>query len=273
MLIRIGYDIAFTLPANTPFQVLLNTHPSELAKIRKPEALQVEPHVPIKYYIDQFGNTCGRLVAPAGEVRFKNEAIIEDSGIQDAADFYAPQHPVEELPQDVLQFLLASRYCEVDLMKDIAWNLFSSTPPNYFRAKKICEWVHNHITFGYNHANSTRTAMQAYTGRFGVCRDFTHLAITLTRAMNIPARYATGYLGDIGVPADPNPMDFSAWYEVYLGGRWWTLDARHNEYRIGRVLMARGRDAVDCALTTAYGFTTLKKFFVITQEINGLTGY
>jgi len=269
MLIRIGYDIAFDLPAATPMHVLLNTHPSQLAKIRQPECLQVYPEVPIKYFIDQFGNTCGRLVAQPGTVRFHNEAIIEDSGLQDDADFYAPQVPVEQLPQDTLQFLLSSRYCEVDLMKDIAWKLFSTTPPNYYRAKLICEWVHNHLTFNYSLASVTRTAMQAFNERVGVCRDFTHLAITLTRAMNIPARYATGYLGDIGVPADPNPMDFSAWYEVYMGGRWWTMDARHNAYRIGRVLMARGRDAVDCALTTAYGVTTLKKFLIVTNEIVG----
>ncbi len=271
MLIKIGFDIAFDLPAPTPMHVLLNTHPSQLAKIRQPECLSVYPNVPIRYFLDQFGNTCSRLVAPAGTVQFRNEAVIEDTGLQDDADFYAPQTPVEQLPQDTLQFLLASRYCEVDLMKDIAWKLFSNTPPNYYRAKLICEWVHNHLTFNYNLASMQRTAMGAYNERVGVCRDFTQLAITLSRAMNIPARYATGYLGDIGVPADPNPMDFSAWYEIYMGGRWWTMDARHNQYRIGRVLMARGRDAVDCALTTAYGVTTLKKFEVVTQEVMAYT--
>lgn len=267
MLIRIGYDIAFDLPLETPIQVLLNVHPSLLPQMRQPEKLQVSPHVPVDYFVDPFGNTCGRLLAPAGTVHFTNDAVIEVSGLYDDADFYAPQHPIQQLPADTLQYLLASRYCEVDLMRDIAWNLFSTTQPNYSRAKAICEWVHNHLTFSYPLANPTRTAMQAYEQKIGVCRDFTHLAITLTRAMNIPARYATGYLGDIGVPPDPSPMDFSAWYEVYLGGRWWTLDARHNTVRIGRVLMARGRDAVDCALTTAYGVTILKKFHIITDEI------
>jgi transglutaminase-like putative cysteine protease len=266
MLIRIGFDIQFELPAATPMHVLLSVHPSHLAKIRQPESLRVLPEVPVEYFIDLFGNTCGRLVAPPGLVTFRNEATVEDSGEPDAADPTAAQHPVEELPADALQFLLASRYCEVDLMRDIAWQLFADTPPTYERATAICEWVHHHLTFSYPQARPTRTAMDAYQERIAVCRDFTHLAITLSRAMNIPARYATGYLGDIGVPIDPNPMDFSAWYEVYLGGRWWTLDARHNQRRIGRVLMARGRDAVDCALTTVYGATTLKKFTVVTEE-------
>ncbi len=267
MLIRIGYDIAFDLPAETPIQVLLNVHPSLLPQLRQPEKLRVSPDVLVTYFTDAFGNTAGRLLAPAGVVRFENDAVIEVSGLYDDADFYAPQIPIQNLPSDVLQYLLASRYCEVDLMRDIAWQLFSTTQPNYSRAKAIAAWVHNHITFNYSLADSTRTAMQAYGQKVGVCRDFTHLAITLTRAMNIPARYATGYLGDIGVPPDDSPMDFSAWYEVFLGGKWWTMDARHNKVRIGRVVMARGRDAVDCALTTAYGVTILKKFHIITDEI------
>jgi len=268
MLIRIGYDIVFDVAGVTPMEVLLNVHPSQLPKIRQPEFIRVFPEVPITYFTDTYGNTCDRLVMKPGKVRFFNDAIVEDTGLPDETSDKAIQHKVEDLPPETLQFLLASRYCEVDLMKDMAWKLFGSTKPNMSRAKAICTWVHNHIKFNYKHARSTRTAMEGFKEKRGVCRDFMHLAITLTRAMNIPARYATGYLGDIGVPKDPNPMDFSAWYEVYLGGRWWTMDARHDERRIGRVLMARGRDAVDCALTTAFGVTKLKKFQIVTEQIS-----
>jgi transglutaminase-like putative cysteine protease len=163
--------------------------------------------------------------------------------------------------------LLGSRYCEVDLLSQAAWDLFGETPEGYARAKAICNWVHSHIEFGYPHARCTRTALEAFNEKQGVCRDYTHLAITLCRCMNIPARYCTGYLGDIRVPVLPGDMDFSAWLEVYVGGRWYALDARHNQRRLGRVLMARGRDAVDVALTTSYGPSQLIKFWVQTEEI------
>lgn len=268
VLIRIGFDVVFQLPVATPMLLTLNVHPSEFSRLRGLESLNVEPHVPMWFYTDAFGNTCSRVLAPAGRFRLCNDAIIEDSGQPDEVDRTAVQYPVERLPPDVLQFLMASRYCEVDLLKDAAWQLFSQVPPGWSRVQAICDWCHSHVTFGYQFADAKKTAAGVYRDRRGVCRDFTHLAITFCRCLNIPARYATGYLGDIGVPADPAPMDFSAWFEVYLGGRWFTMDARHNTPRSGRVLMARGRDAVDVALTTAFGVANLESFRVWTAETN-----
>ena len=267
MLIRIGYDIIFNLPAPTPMNLLLYVHPSRAASLRKPEAVSIEPWVSVQHYIDEFDNNVGRIIAPPGQIRFRNEAIVEDSGQLDEYDSTARQHAIEDLPNDVLQFLMSSRYCEVDVLKDIAGNLFLWATPGWPRVHAVCNWVHSNVRFGYEFARSTKTAAEVYQERAGVCRDFTHLAIAFCRALNIPARYATGYLGDIGVPISPSPMDFSAWFEVYLGGRWWTMDARHNQRRIGRVLMARGRDAVDAALTTAFGFANLQQFIVITDEV------
>jgi len=267
MLIHVGFDIEFDLPELTPMLLLLNLHHSVMPAIRRPENLCVEPFVPITHHHDSFGNHCGRLVAPAGPLRLTNDAVVEVSPMPDEADTGAVQHVVADLPADVLQFLLPSRYCEVDLLKDQAWQLFSRAAPGWSRVQAVCDHVHSHVTFNYFSARVTRTAAETFAERQGVCRDFTHLAVTFCRALNIPARYATGYLGDIGVPQDPAPMDFSAWFEVYLGGRWWTFDARHNQRRIGRVLMARGRDAVDVALTTAFGVATLRKFLVTTEQV------
>jgi transglutaminase-like putative cysteine protease len=172
--------------------------------------------------------------------------------------------PVAELPNDLLRFLLSSRYCEVDLFTSIAFKLFGQVEPGWGRVQAICDWVHNHISFDYQQARPTKSAMNVYNEKVGVCRDFQHLAITLCRAMNIPARYASGYLGDIGVPLRL-PMDFSAWFEAWLDGRWWAFDARNNIPRIGRVLMATGRDAADVALTTSFGQADLRHFFVVTE--------
>ena len=266
MRIRIGYDIVFELPAPAPMLLMLSLHPSRFASLRGPESLTIEPFTPVTRYADSFGNNCGRMLAPGGEVRFRNDAVVEDDGQPDRYDPTARQHPVDELPTDVLQFLLSSRYCEVDMLTDTAWGLFSQTNDGCERVQAICDWVHSNVTFGYHFARPTMSAADVYRERKGVCRDFTHLAITFCRCMNIPARYATGYLGEIGVPPAP-PGDFSAWFEVYLGGKWWTRDARHNMRRIGRILMARGRDAVDVALTTSFGVTTLKKFDIWTDEI------
>jgi transglutaminase-like putative cysteine protease len=268
MLIRVGYDISFECPAPTPMVLALYIHPSRFNSVVKPESLRVEPNVPVKTFFDTYGNMCGRMVAPTGIIRFINDATVQDSGLPDETPpENVVQHAVQDLPDEVMQFLLSSRYCEVDLLQDIAWGLFSKVPEGWARAKAICTWAHERIKFNYMDASSTRSAMGGYNDCKGVCRDYMHLAITLSRCMNIPARYATGYLGDIGIPPDPVPMDFSAWYEVYLGGRWWTMDARHNVPRIGRVLMARGRDAVDVALTTAFGVAKLKEFKVWTDEV------
>ena len=267
MLIRVGYDIAFECPRPIPMMLMLDTRPEWDAGIVRPGRFRTEPEVPVDDFVDTYGNRCKRLVASAGLFRLTDDAVFEDSGKPDAVHREAVQHPVEELPPEVLQFLLASRYCEVDRLSDIAWNLFAGAPMGWGRVQAVCDWVHNHVKFGYHFARSTKTAFDAYTERAGVCRDFTHLAITLCRCMNIPARYATGYLGDIGVPPADSPMDFSAWFECYLGGRWHTFDARHNTQRIGRIVMARGRDAVDVALTTSFGPSTLKKFIVWTDEV------
>jgi transglutaminase-like putative cysteine protease len=268
MLIRIGFEIVFHLPAPAPMLLMLSTHPDRAASIRRPGGIRVEPDVPVEAFTDRFGNQAGRLLAPAGSVRFWDDAVVEDDGQPDPYAPDAEQIPVPELPTDVLVYLLSSRYCEVDRLSEIAWGLFGTTPEGWGRVQAICDWVHSHVEFGYAYARPTKTAHDVYEERQGVCRDFTHLAITLCRCMNLPARYATGYLGDFGVPPSPSPMDFSAWFEVYLGGRWYTFDARHNARRIGRVLMARGRDAVDVALTTSFGSTQLDKFVVWTDEVD-----
>lgn len=268
MLIRIGYDIAFELANPTPIVAMLYVHPSRRDDLVKPETVRVVPDVPVHTYTDSFGNVCGRLLASAGTVRFHLDAKIRDGGKPDPAAPDARQHAIEDLPDETLQFLLPSRYGEVDKLNDIAWKLFGATAPGWSRAQAICDWVHDHITFGYHFADSQKSALEVYRDGTGVCRDFMHLAVTFSRCMNIPARYVTGYLGDIGVPPAPYPMDFSAWYEVFLGGKWHTFDARHNQRRIGRVLMAAGRDAADVALTTNFGSAKLLKFHVVTEEAN-----
>jgi transglutaminase-like putative cysteine protease len=271
MLIRLGYDIQFDIPTNVSFVGLLNVHPSRSHDLREPDELTVEPPVPLAGYKDSFGNRCTRFMAQKGPVRLYNSTLIEDSGAPDPVDLFAREVCVEDLPQETLTYLLGSRYCEVDLLSNAATQMFGGLPRGWRRVQAVCDWVHNHVTFGYAFARSTRTAFETFNERVGVCRDFQHLAVTFCRCLNIPARYATGYLGDIGVPPVPSPMDFSAWFEVFLENRWWTFDARHNEPRIGRVLMATGRDATDVAITTSFGAAYLKKFEVVTEEVSSLT--
>jgi transglutaminase-like putative cysteine protease len=272
MLIRLGYDIRFQTSFPVPVIALLNVHPSRLNDLREPDTLSIEPYAPIEKYTDTFGNTCSRFVAPAGEFRLHNSFLIEDSGEPDPACLDARQADVNDLPHDVLRYLLASRYCETDLLSNTAFRMFGDTPPGRSRVQAICDWVHEHVTFGYSFARSSKSAVEVLADRKGVCRDFQHLAIAFCRCLNIPARYATGYLGDIGVPPVDSPMDFSAWFEAYLDGRWWTFDARHNKPRIGRVLMAVGRDAADVAITTSFGNTTLAHFKIVTEEVPVLVG-
>lgn len=266
MLIRLGYDILFETPSPLAMVAMLYVHPSRLNDLREPDELVTSAGVTKDDYIDSFGNRCARLVAPAGELRLQGSTLIEDSGTPDAQGWDAVEHPVAELPTHTLQFLLNSRYCEVDLLSPVAHELFGYSLPGWPKVQAILDWVNSKVTFGYPFARPTKTALDVYTERQGVCRDFQHLAITFCRAMNIPARYATGYLGDIGIPVT-SAMDFSAWFEVYLGGRWWAVDARHNHPRIGRVLMATGRDASDVALTTAFGAAHLKQFAVVSDEV------
>jgi transglutaminase-like putative cysteine protease len=267
MLVRVGYDIVFEHPQPTPIVAMLYLHPSCRPAIRRDEYLLIDPAVQVSEYVDGFGNRCGRFIAPAGRIRLWNDSVIEDSGTPDRQDPSARQHEIHELPDDVLEFLIASRYCEVDRMMTIAWQLFGATPAGWPRVQAICDYVHRCLRFDYMQACNTRTAYEAYQAHVGVCRDFAHLAITLCRCLNVPARYCTGYLGDIRVPKVPDPMDFSAWFEAYLGGTWYTFDARHNSPRVGRVLMARGRDAADAALLTSFGPNRLERFTVWADEV------
>ncbi len=265
MLIRLAYDIQFDFPAPAAMVALLNVHPSRVQDLLEPDELHTEPHIPVTSYIDSFGNRCTRFVAPQGQLRLTGSTLVRDSGDPDPVNFSACEAAVGDLPDEVLTYLLNSRYCEVDRFNNIAFELFGNLRPGWSRVQSICNWVHNQVAFNYQHARPTKTALDVYTERVGVCRDFQHLAITFCRALNIPARYATGYLGDIGVPV-VMPMDFSAWFEVWLDGQWWTFDARNNMPRIGRVLMATGRDASDVAMTTAFGKADLRHFFVVTEE-------
>jgi transglutaminase-like putative cysteine protease len=267
LFLRLGYELVFDVAAPTPMTLMLYVHPDRANDLHEPEVLRVEPRLKVHDFIDPFGNRCARILAPKGKLRIYNDITIEDSGEPEPGDEDADQHFVDGLPDEVLQFLSGSRYCEVDRLGDLAWQLFGKVPRGYQRVQAICEWIQKNIDFGYLHARPTKTALDTYVERTGVCRDFMHLACTFCRCLSIPARYATGYLGDIGVPSDPNPMDFSAFFEVYLEGRWWPFDARHNMRRIGRIPMAYGRDATDVALTTSFGAAKLKKFTVISEEI------
>jgi transglutaminase-like putative cysteine protease len=250
---------------------LLHVHPSRRDDLLAPEVVEISPELLVDEYLDAFGNQCGRVNAPAGvsQVRFRSDSVIQDSGLPDQADWFAWQHDPTDLPPATLQFLLPSRYCEVDSeLLQFAWNQFGHTPLGWPRVQAICDFVHQHIRFDYNAARATRTAVEGFRERIGVCRDYTHLAVTLCRCMNIPARYCTGYLGDIGIPPVRFPMDFSAWFEVFLGDRWHTFDARHNVPRIGRIVMARGRDAGDVPITMAFGQNALTRFDVTTYEVD-----
>jgi transglutaminase-like putative cysteine protease len=264
--IRAGYDIAFQCFQETPMVLMLSIEPVRVRDLLSEHRIRFSPDVASRDYVDMFGNTCTRIVAPPGLIEIRNDFRIADSGLPDAVAPGARQLEVGELPDDVLIYLLGSRYCDTEKLSPLAWSLFGVVTPGWQRVQAICDYVHQRVCFGYHHARSDRTASEGHEERIGVCRDFAHLAVTLCRCVNIPARYCTGYLGDIGVPADPAPMDFSAWFEVYLDGRWFTFDARHNHPRIGRIVMARGRDAADVAISTNFGAVQLARFSVITEE-------
>jgi transglutaminase-like putative cysteine protease len=268
MLIRVGFEAGFEFATPAAVVLMPYLHPSRAATIQEIEPLTTVPRVGLTNYYDTYGNQCVRTTVPAGRVTFRTSSVVRDDGQHDVQWPNAYQHPVPELPNDVLLYLLPSRYCEVDSeLRDVAWSLFGQMPAGWPLVQAVCSYVHSHIRFDYMMARANRTALEVYRERTGVCRDYMHLAITFCRCLNVPARYCTGYLGDIGVPPLPCPMDFSAWFEVYLGGRWCVLDARHNTPRIGRVLMARGRDAADVALTTTFGMNTLQSFEVWTDEL------
>ena len=266
MLLDVGCEIAFTVPVPSAMVLMLHLHPSIHAKSRGSERFHVMPPMPTSEYRDLYGNRCTQVFVPAGHVAFRHAATVEDSGLPDPQAWGVFQHPVQNLPYDTLLYLLASRYCEVDSeIKDLAWSLFGHHPAGWPLVCAICNYVNTHIRFDYMLARANRTALEVYRERVGVCRDFMHLAITFCRCLNVPARYCTGYLGDIGVAANPSPMDFSAWFEVYLGNQWFAFDARNNTPRIGRILIARGRDAADVALTTIFGVNRLESFSVRTE--------
>jgi transglutaminase-like putative cysteine protease len=245
----------------------LNIHYSRASSIVVPDHMRTEPAVPIASFRDGFGNWCNRLVAPQGTLKISSSAIVNDTGMLDPVVPDAQEHPVEQLPEETLVFLLGSRYCETDRFSELAWKLFSGGAPGWARVQRICDYVHDHVAFGYEYADATQTAWDTFQQRRGVCRDFAHLAVTFCRCMNIPARYCTGYLGDIGVPPPHGPMDFAAWLEVYLGGSWRVFDPRNNTPRIGRVLIARGRDAADVPLTITFGPNKLQSFRVWVNEL------
>jgi transglutaminase-like putative cysteine protease len=266
MRIHVGCELVFVFPQTTPLIASLNVNFSRASDLERPDYLITNPAVPVRGYRDSFGNWCNRLVAPAGRFTLRTDTVVRDRGAPEPPDFNALQHQVQDLPAETVLFLLGSRYCETDRLTEDAWRMFGHTPLGWQRVQAICDFVHNHIVFGYEHANPTRTAMDAYTQKTGVCRDFAHLALTFCRALNIPARYCTGYISDIGLPPPYAPMDFAAWIEVYLGGRWHAFDPRNNAPRVGRILIATGRDAADVPLTHIFGPGTLASFKVWTDE-------
>lgn len=267
MRIQAGFQITFDCPAPTALLLMLSVRPERRADLETPEVLTTDPQVGTREYLDGFGNVCTRLTAPQGLLTLSSRFVVRDHGQPDPYAPEAEQHPIDDLPDDVIQFLLGSRYCETQHLSPLAWRLFGDTEPGWARVQAIVDYAHARLTFGYPHARDTRTAWEAHEEEVGVCRDFAHLAIALCRCMNIPARYCTGYLGDIGIAPVDAPMDFSAWFEVYLGGAWRTFDARHNARRVGRILMAIGRDATDVAISTSFGPARLASFEVFTEEL------
>ena len=265
--IRAGYEISYDCPQPTPMILVLSVHPSRMSDLISRDRLQIDPPIPANTYHDSFGNFCHVIRAPAGRLTLSTDFLVQDSGELDEVVPGAEQHPLEELPVDALIFLLGSRYCETDRLSDTAWSLFGHVPKGWPLVQAICDYAHERIKFGYEHASPNKTAFDAFTEQRGVCRDYAHLAITLCRCMNVPARYCTGYLGDMGTEPPYGPGDFAAWFEAYLGGRWYTFDPRNNVPRLGRILMARGRDATDVAIVTSFGPCTLAGFKVITDEV------
>jgi transglutaminase-like putative cysteine protease len=268
MRLHVGCELTFDFPQTTPLIAMLNVHFSRVSDLERPDYLLTKPSIPITSYRDSFGNWCNRLVAPAGRFSLTTDTIIHDRGLPDPVALDALQHQVQDLPADTLLFLLPSRYCETDCLSDEAWRRFGQTPLGWPRVQAICDFVHQHITFGYEHSRATRTAAEVFAERRGVCRDYAHLAATFCRCLNIPTRYCTGYVSDIGLPPPYEPMDFAAWIEVYLGGQWHAFDPRNNAPRIGRVLIAQGRDAADVPLTHIFGPGELSEFRVWTEEVS-----
>jgi transglutaminase-like putative cysteine protease len=268
MQLQVGYELIYDCAQQTPMMLAVNIHHSRASDIVLPDVLRTTPSVPLTFYRDAFGNWCSRILAPPGRIRLTATAIVNDSGLPDPTVRSDRQQAVQDLPEECLQFLLGSRYCETDELSELAWSLFERSPTGTLRVQAICDYVHQHIAFSYADARRTRTAREAFTERRGVCRDFAHLAVAFCRCMNIPARYCTGYLGDVGTLPPYGPMDFAAWFEAYVDGHWHTFDPRNNVPRIGRILIARGRDAADVAISSAFGPTVLLGFKVWVDEVN-----
>lgn len=266
MRILVGCEMTYDFTQPTPLIAVLNVHPSRVSDLERPDYLLTEPAVPVQGYRDGFGNWCNRLTAPAGRFTLRTNTVVRDAGHWDPVTPGARETPIDQLPSDALEFLLGSRYCETDKLSNTAWNLFQHTPPGWARVQAICDFVHNHITFGYQFSRPTRTAAEAFEERRGVCRDYAHLALTFCRCMNIPARYCTGYVSDIGLPPPYATQDFAAWIEVFLDGAWHMFDPRNHSPRKGRILIARGRDATDVPLTLTFGISTLVNITVTTEE-------
>jgi transglutaminase-like putative cysteine protease len=266
--LRIGYELNYEFPQPTPVILMLNVHYSRASDLATPDHIILSPAAPVSGYRDGFGNWCSRILAPGGALRIFSDALIADSGLPDPQSVAARQTPVEYLPEEALVFLLASRFCDSDRMLDLAWSHFGGQATGWARVQAICDFTHHHIAFNYQHASVNRSASDAYREKRGVCRDYAHLAIAFCRALNIPARYCTGYLGDVGTPPPYPPGDFAAWFEAYLDGAWHTFDPRNNTPRVGRVLIARGRDAADVAISTTFGPNTLKSFKVWTDDVS-----
>ena len=267
MQFHVGFEMVHVCPQPTPMILALSIHYSRASDLVRPDHLVTSPGVEVAAYRDLFGNWCSRLVAPAGRFVMRTDALVNDTGLMDVVAPWAQQVPVEHLPESTLVYLLGSRYCETELLTPVAWQRFGNGPTGWARVQAVCDFVHQHIEFGYHHARRTRTAWEAYNEGQGVCRDYAHLAIALCRCLNIPARYCTGYLGDYGTPPPWGTMDFAGWFEAFLGDRWYTFDARNNTPRIGRVLIARGRDACDVALASTFGPNVLERFEVWAEAV------
>ena len=273
MKLRVGYELVYDCIQPTPMLLMLNTHSSRVDAVLVPDVLRTDPPVAVRQYRDGFGNLCSRILAPPGRIVLSTEALLDVPGEPETMPVGDWQHPVEELPDETLVFLLGSRYCETDLLSDTAWQMFGHLQRGREKVQAVCDWVHDHIMFSYADARATRTAWEAYQERSGVCRDYAHLAVTFCRALNIPARYCTGYISDANLPPTDAPMDFCAWFEAYIGGSWQTFDPRNNAPRTGRVLMARGRDAADIAISNNFGSTVLVRFEVICEPISDEVAY
>ena len=267
MKIRTGFTIGFETRAPTPLMLMLKLRPERERDLLSPQTISNDRGLQIEDHTDLYGNVRSRVLLPLGVTTITSDFLVNDPGELDPVMPHLEQHRVEDLPDEVMTFLLASRYCEVDLLVEDAWRMFGSTPEGWERVAAIVAYAHKRIRFSYPEALPTRTAYSAHSEQVGVCRDYAHLAVTLCRCMNIPARYCTGYLGDIRIDPIPGPMDFSAWFEVYLGGAWRTFDARHNRPRMGRIMQAYGRDAADVAISTAFGSAQLKQFDVVAEEV------